>query len=434
MSKRVVLSILMLLLVVTAYAAGAGNTPTSSNADQTLLEDSIRKREEIEAKERQDPLWSEQRNKDVTAPYVDAAKRIDAETRPKLLDSIEAMIGSDENVQQQLQAIDDAAAAEGGEVQQRYRLYVSRAQGAPAIKEIFELAKQHPDMVVVFRGVLPGEEIKDLISFFQSIVEKPSEGDPLPNVAVDPTVFRDFKVTTAPTLAYLDDQGKEIARVGGIVNPTWIAERVARGERGDLGRFGEIVDVAEEDMIVTLQRQMGPIDGEAYAEKARSTYWKRMRYVPLPTARVARTRDFDPTVVINDAITAPDGTVIGYPGQRVNPMDIAPFNMTLVVIDGRDPRQVRFAKRQVMAHEGKPITVITTEIDTSGDGWKAFNDLTVEVGRVVYLLQPEMVERFGLEAVPATVTAGNRVLVVREFGPDELDGEKTDERRDASQG
>lgn len=434
MSTRLVLSVLMMSLVALSNAVAEGTTPTTSNADQTLLENSIRMREEIEAEERWNPLWSARRNKDVTAPYVDAAKQIDAETRPKLLDSIEAMIGSDANVQQQLQAIDDAVEAEGREVRLRYRLYVSRAQGPAAIRDVFDLAKHHPDMVVVFRGVLPGEEIKDLIAFFQSIVERPSEGDPLPNVAVDPTVFRDFKVTTAPTLAYLDDQGKEIARVGGIVNPTWMAERIARGERGDLGRFGDVVEVAEEDMIVTMQRQIGSIDAEAYADRARSSYWKRMRYVPLPTARVARTRDFDPTVVINDAITAPDGTVIGYPGQHVNPMDIAPFNMTLVVIDGRDPRQVRFARQQVMAHEGKPITVIATEIDTSADSWKAFNDLTVAVGRVVYLLQPEMVDRFGLEAVPATVTAGHRVLVVREFGPDELDGETKDEGRDASQG
>jgi hypothetical protein len=50
---------------------------------------------------------------------------------------------------------------------------------------------------------------------------------------------------------------------------------------------------------------------------------------------------------------------------------------------------------------------------------------------MVYVLQPEMVERFQLEKVPATVEGGDRVLIVKEYAASTLtsQGEADDARR-----
>ena len=380
------------------------------NADDDLLDD-FQKANEQAASIVNDPSLSAESVEQAIDRYSEQAHELVDGKTPSLEQSIEAISGTHPSVQSMLDAIADNP--EPPVTLAKYRLLVSRSMGEGALKRVMEIAEAHPDMVIVFRGLLPGERVTDLIGLLGKL-RPPTEGEPVANVALDPTAFSDSGVTVVPRLERLDEEGNVLAWARGVANPEWIEDRFERGERGDLGQFGDTSEIAEEDMIEVMKRQLAEAHPEERARRNMEDFWKHQQWQSLPTATKDRRREVDPTVVLVDGITAPDGTVIAFPGQRVNPMDVMPFSMTLIVIDARDPAQIAFARKKVVELEGQDVTVVTTEIDPEL-GWKAYSDLLEGVGRMVYLLQPEMVDRFQLEKVPCTVEGGDRVLVVKEY-------------------
>lgn len=343
--------------------------------------------------------------------YLDAVQDLQRHTDSGLSRAIEEMIGGDPQIQALLEASAEGQSDEPPPA--RYVVAVSRSMGESALQELMEIAKQHPDMVLVFRGLLPGEKMEELIRFLMKL-QPPEEGAALANVMIEPTVFSGMGITVAPTLLRLAEDGSVVAQARGVGNPTWIEERVQNGEVGDLGKFGETTEVIEEDMIVTMQRKLAESNAVQRAVDQKNNFWHHQRQHSLPTATKDRTRTVDPTVVVVDGIYGPDGSVIAFPGQKLNPFDAIPFTMTVVVFNGRDKRQVEWARSKVIELEGKEITLVTTEVDPL-HGWDGYNELIETVGRHVYLLPPEMAERFALENVPATVEGGDRVLIVKEY-------------------
>lgn len=420
MMRRLLIRPLAVAACLFSVAAQSGaETSRPAMTDQQILEHSIQAKADEAKNLASDPLFSDERTKVLRERHAADAKAIEKASAPKLQESLDELIAGDEKVQKILES---AAAETAGEqvINAKYRLFVSRGQGEAAMQEIVEIGKRNPDLVIVLRGLLPGEKVTDLASYIGRLIQ-PKEDEPIPNIMLDPPSFTERGVSVVPTLERLDPMsGDVLASVQGIANPAWLEDRVAKGERGALGRFGETSEIAEEDMILAMQAQAAKWDAEAYGKKVADSMWSQLDMIPLPTATVSAVREVDPSIVITDAVTAPDGTVIAYPGQKVNPFDVVPFDMTLIVIDAQDVAQVAFARRKLAELDGKSAMVIATELPRE-DGWKGLGDTINGVGRMVYLLQPEMIERFGLRAVPCTVEGGNRVLVVREYAREDFE-------------
>lgn len=292
-----------------------------------------------------------------------------------------------------------------------YRLYVSRSLDAATLKGVMALARDHQNLVVVFRGLLPGEKINQLARFLADLVHLQRTG-PLPHVALDPVPFRANNVTVVPTLEKLDKNGKVIASVRGLINTDWLDAQVARGSRGDLGKLGPVAPIAEEDIVAVLRRQLAKVDLEGSARRSMETFWARQPVWPLTRAARDRVRQVDPSVTITDAITTHDGHVLAYPGQRINPMDVMPFNLAVIVIDARDPAQLQFAAGMVRHMGLTPVRVLTT----AETNWQSYQDHVVALGVPLYTLRQDLVDRFQLEHVPSVVVAGrNKHLEVREY-------------------
>src|SRR5690606_6450482 len=134
----------------------------------------------------------------------------------------EAISGTHPSVKSMLDAV--AANPDPPVTLAKYRLLVSRSMGEAAIKRAMEIAETHPDMVIVFRGLLPGERVTDLIALLGKL-RPPAEGEPMANVTLDPTAFSDANVTVVPRLERLDDEGNVLAWARGVANPDWIEER-----------------------------------------------------------------------------------------------------------------------------------------------------------------------------------------------------------------
>ena len=332
-------------------------------------------------------------------------------------ESLQDLLRSSPEIQKQLKAAERADPSRD-EPEVRYRLFVSQSMGKGGIKAALEQAEANQDMVLVFRGLKRGQKFSDIMKLVtdQHVMKA---GDSIPRIIIDPTLFTASGISVVPTLERFDGNGKTVASVRGVSNPKWLEEQVNAGRKGDLGALGTTAPIAEIDMIVLLKEQAAKIDMKAYGKKQVENFWKSRPVTRLPIATKSRIRKVDPTVVMTETIATPDGTVLAYPGQRLNPFDVAPFTMKLVVIDARDDAQVTWARRQVIAAEGKQIRIIATDFASEG-GWKEYDRLVGDMGRMVYLLEPTLAQRFQLEKVPATVEGGDRVLIVREYAREEL--------------
>jgi len=296
-----------------------------------------------------------------------------------------------------------------------YRIFASQSLGENGLREIFEVAALHPDLVVSFRGMKPGQTLRDMSELLGKLLHKVApDGAQLPAIEINPPAFADGNVTEAPTLEKLDKGGHALAVVRGVTDPDWIDKQVAGKKTGDLGKRGEVFPVVEEDMLAKLQQAAKSFDYHAWADKAGQAYWDHVPFVDLPPATQARQRSVDPTIEVKDDIVTPDGQYIAHKGDRFNPLTDGPgFHQTVLVFDGSDAKQVEFVAKFVKANADKKVTLITTGIDRH-EGWEGFNQLQNKAGRAVYLLNSVFQDTFHIEHVPSIVSAKDATFIVTE--------------------
>ena len=289
-----------------------------------------------------------------------------------------------------------------------YTVFVSRSLGAAALRTIFASARG-PDVRIVLRGVHPGEPMMDAIRDIQALLK---DLDPLPNVALDPTPFRDAGVTVVPVIIARDATG-ELARVSGLSAPDWLRVKLRAGARGDLGVRGPVAAISEPDLIAELQRRLAALDLNALREGAIGRYWQRATFASLPLVTVARERRIDPTITASADLLLPDGTPLIHAGQTVNPLEHLPFTQRLVVFDASDPRQVETARRLGQTAGTQRPFYLVTALERAR-GWEGLRAVEDQLDAPVYLLTPDVRTRFALERVPSLVEARGRVFVVSE--------------------
>lgn len=382
------------------------------NKDDQILRQGVHIKATAAERLANDPILKQPENQTGPQGREEAVQQIVRQSEERSARSMDELLQSDPMVRRQLAAA-ERQDPDDGMPELRYRLFVSQSMTAGGMRAALAQAEKHQDMVLVFRGLKRGQKFADIMKLVTDL-HVMKAGDAIPRIIIDPTLYVDSKVTVVPTLERFDPKGRAVASVRGVVNPGWLEEQVTSGRRGDLGALGTTSAIAEVDMITLLKEAAAKIDLKAHGQKMVEQFWRTRKVMRLPQATVSRTRQVDPTVVMTETITAPDGTVLAYPGQKLNPFDVVPFSMKLVIIDARDDAQVAWARRQVVASEGKPLRVIASEFNVDG-GLKEFDRLVGDMGRMVYLLEPHLAERLKIERVPSTVEGGNRVLIVREY-------------------
>jgi conjugal transfer pilus assembly protein TraW len=150
-------------------------------------------------------------------------------------------------------------------------------------------------------------------------------------------------------------------------------------------------------------------------ERALERFWHRVGFEELPVASEPRTRRIDPTITATADVRLPDGDLLVDAGARLNPLDQLPFTQRLVVFDATDARQVRTAGRLGREAGDRRVLYLATQLEKD---WHAFSTLEDALDAPVYLLTPDVRERFALQRVPATVEAQGGVLLVAEVPPE----------------
>jgi conjugal transfer pilus assembly protein TraW len=104
-------------------------------------------------------------------------------------------------------------------------------------------------------------------------------------------------------------------------------------------------------------------------------------------------------------------------GETFNPLAWVPLSKVIVAFRGTDPRQraqVAQIVKDAKAH-GRGVILLTSEVP-GHDGWGFLSDLEQQLAGAVYVLPPQLVDRFHLRHLPSTVSAQGRRLIVTEWG------------------
>jgi len=298
----------------------------------------------------------------------------------------------------------------------RFRIFITQAMSRDEVKALMEAYRGRTDVALVLRGMLPDQGLTQLQQWVANLLKPVEEGLPLPNVIIDPEPFNNLGVDHAPVMAQYDSAGKLIAYVLGMTSVDWLNDQVEAGARGNIGSYGSTVAVAEQDIIEVMQRRAERYDWAAAGDRALGRFWARTEHHELPRVTSPRQRTLDPTVEIGQTIQTPDGTVIARAGDRINPLEAAPFTQTLLFFDPGDAEQVRWAKAQVDVRKGMGVVAMATQL-RSLDGLEALGKMSDSLGARIYALPRDVRDRFHVQRVPTLVRAEGLHFVIDEQRP-----------------
>ena len=183
----------------------------------------------------------------------------------------------------------------------------------------------------------------------------------------------------------------------------------------DLGRVGPVYAIGEPDMLNDLRAQLEEKKKTGELEKVmREAKARTIAQIEQPspvagiqTARVARSFHYDPTVRFDEPVVDNDARTIIAAGTVANPFAATRYNSTLLFFDGRDPKQVQFAK--ALADAGglnlRPILVAGSPIQIMR-AWR--RPVFFDQGGVI-------VKRLGIHAVPARVRQDGAKVLIEEL-------------------
>lgn len=181
----------------------------------------------------------------------------------------------------------------------------------------------------------------------------------------------------------------------------------------DLGVIGDTFPIAESDFIDFIKRRLGELEANGTIAREQEKFKQRVienTLRPPPVAGLGRAKEytsrlFDPSFVVAEDQRGPDGQLFARKGVRINPLSIAPFNQTLYFIDGDDEEQLKWFKGQRAATLESKVILVSGNVKDTSDALAS---------RVYFDQGGVMVQRFGITALPARVTAATdrtRLLV-----------------------
>ena len=189
----------------------------------------------------------------------------------------------------------------------------------------------------------------------------------------------------------------------------------------DFGNRGANYPVAEESILLMIQRKLGALDLKKEEERMRRITEERIRN-PISVSGVIpakETREFwhDPTYILTEDAVLPCGRVLYKAGTRVNPLDYMNLDRRLFFIDGREEKQVEWLKSRLLPDSSSGENKIEDRIILVGGSPVELQD---KLGFEVYFDQAgELTTRFGIKGSPALAEQDGKKLKIVEVALDE---------------
>lgn len=186
----------------------------------------------------------------------------------------------------------------------------------------------------------------------------------------------------------------------------------------DLGVIGPVHPIAEQDMLDWIQARLLALQASGdMARRQAEAQTRALASVREPAAvlgvraaQVAREYLFDPSVRFDEPVLDEKGRVVVPGGTVANPLSMVSMRSTWLFFNGRDARQVAVVGAELAAASRagrvlKPILIAGSPVELS-ERWRT---------QVYFDQGGLMVQRLGIQAVPARVTQHGQLLRVQEF-------------------
>jgi len=179
----------------------------------------------------------------------------------------------------------------------------------------------------------------------------------------------------------------------------------------DLGQYGSLFDVKEEDMLEYLARRLASLKASGKLQEIEEDIKNRAKEKvinPPPVrglseTRVERSFIHDPSLIVDEDIKDHEGRIIARAGQKVNPLQHLSLSKGMVFIDGTKEHQVRWA----VAHQEKYRIVLTNGSPLGRQE---------QFGVSFYFDQSGIItKRYGIRHVPARFEQEGHFLRITEF-------------------
>lgn len=174
-------------------------------------------------------------------------------------------------------------------------------------------------------------------------------------------------------------------------------------QAADLGTWGDLWPVREQDMLELITQRLQGLQQSGQWDKTMGEFKQRVienSLRPAPVEGLHRAekyaqRWFDPSIRLTEDLKDNEGRVFAHQGELINPLKTVPFMQTLYFINGDDPDQIAWMKRQV------PETLMSKIILVRG----SVPDTSAALDSRIYFDQNGVLsKRFGLTSVPARIT------------------------------
>ena len=337
-------------------------------------------------------------------------------------------------------------------------VFVSYALGDDVLNDILKRHAGRNDVTIVMRGIPQGVSLGEGIKHMQRLA---SQYDPMPNIVLDPTLFQAYDVRAVPAVVKVEvtqgllakfDVSRQmnsgahpqhpqlIAKVDGLHNDLWLNEKMAVEHCTVeapcwFGAQGPVVEIAEPDMIEEMKRRVAQIDWEKKKVEAMKRFWTNQTFDALPQAEKSVKRVLDPSIrVVKDIVDA-NGLPIRRAGEIVNPLDARPFTSVLVIFNPMRELEMKtvLAKVATLRAQGHTQFIyMATTIDRTtanddqalGPGWDHYKAVCDRLDSHVYLLTPEVKDRWAIRVTPTFVMADNKAkrFMIEEVAPQDVVG------------
>lgn len=289
-------------------------------------------------------------------------------------------------------------------------IFASLSMHHQTLHDLFISSQKYPNSIIVFRGVPENSNLTEGITLIHSLI---NGLEPLPNIVIDPTMFKKNNIDTVPTIV-IKEQGQEQARVSGLISPEWILNEIEDDFRGDAGVKGNTYEIVEPDLIEVMKSKVAGIDWEQKKQNALNNFWKKQEFISLPVASKYNKRELDPSVLVTKDIVTANNEIIAKKGDVINPLDLRPFTQTVFIFDPTDKRQTNVILTIKDNIKTPRATFLVTSMDRE-KGWTFYNEITDLLDAPVFYLTQDIKDRFLIEAIPSVITADGRKFIIEEL-------------------
>lgn len=185
----------------------------------------------------------------------------------------------------------------------------------------------------------------------------------------------------------------------------------------DLGVFGALFPIEENNLIEVIQRRLAKLHQEGTLEMHQQNIQNRIKnQVERPKAvenithtKEPRTFTYDPSITVMQDLKNHQGTVFAKKGDKINPLTHRSFSKPLLFIDGDESAHLTWAFLMLKRHPLAKVILV------KGAPLHIMRDMGIQV---FFDQAGKMTQKLSIHQVPAIVTQDGLLLKIEEVKVD----------------